>query len=321
MASTKVTIIYLYEILKKYSDEKHILSADDIRRKLKTVYGVDMERRAIYRNIEALRDLDIEIEGYTDNREGYYLVNRMFDTSDVRLLCDAVASSDIISSDISKSIMEKLIDTQSVYESSMIKRLIYVKDSYKKVNGSLFYNIDLLNVAINQGIKVSIKEITVNYDMESVISNEEIIISPYATCWAAGEYYLIVKQEGEKDLSHFRVSKISDIKLLERPIEMFFGGINPEEYAQKYIINKGEYRLGYDLEIKLDLWEDVVETFGENISVKGQYGDMIRIRINTIHSKIFDYITSNLGKCIVVGPKNFKDEIRNYLYDAYGMYW
>ena len=321
LASTKVTIIYLYEILKKYSDEKHILSTDDIRRKLRNVYGVDMERRAIYRNIEALRDLGIEIDGYTDNREGYYLVDRMFEISDVRLLCDAVASSDIISSDISRSIMEKLIDTQSVYESNMLKRLIYVKDSYKKVNGSLFYNLDLLNVAINQGIKVSIREITVNYDMDSVVSAEEIIISPYATCWAAGEYYLIVKQEGEKNLSHFRVSRISNIKLLERPIEMFFGGINPEEYAQKYIINKGEYRLGYDLEIKLDLWEDVVETFGENISVKGKSGDMIRIRINTIHSKIFDYITSNLGKCVVVGPKNFKDEIRNYIYDAYGMYW
>ena len=40
------------------------------------------------------------IDVYTDNREGYYLVDRMFEISDVRLLCDAVASSDIISSDI-----------------------------------------------------------------------------------------------------------------------------------------------------------------------------------------------------------------------------
>lgn len=321
LASTKVTIIYLYEILKKYSDEKHILSTDDIRRKLRNVYGVDMERRAIYRNIDALRDLGIEIDGYTDNREGYYLVDRMFEISDVRLLCDAVASSDIISSDISKTIMEKLIDTQSVYESNMLKRLIYVKDSYKKVNGNLFNNLDLLSVAINQGVKVSVSEMNVDYDKNFVLSDEEIVVSPYATCWATGEYYLIVKKEGDNDLSHLRISHISKIKLLERPIDMFFGGVNPEEYAKRYIINKGEFRLGYDLEISMHLWEDIFENFGENITVKGHTKDTIKIRINTIHSKIFDYVTSHLDKCVVVGPKDFKDEIRNYIYDAYGKYW
>ncbi len=321
MSGTKVTIIYLYEILKKYSDENHILSADDIRKKLRSVYGVDMERRAIYRNIEALRELDIEIDGYSDNREGYYLVDRMFETSDVRLLCDAVAASDIISDNISKDIMGKLIDTQSVYESRMLKRLIYVKDSYKKINGSLFYNLDLLSVAINQGVKVSVKEQIVDYDMNIVSMDEEIVVSPYATCWAAGEYYLIVKREGESDLSHLRVNKISEIKLLELPIEMFFGGVNPDEYAKRYIINKGEYRLAYELEISLKLWEDAVENFGENISVKRHTDKTIKIKINTIHSKIFEYVTSHLNDCIVVSPKDFKDEIRNYIYDAYLKYW
>ena len=55
MIASKATILCLYEILKKYTDESHILSAEKIREKLKSIYDVDMERRAIYRNIEAFR--------------------------------------------------------------------------------------------------------------------------------------------------------------------------------------------------------------------------------------------------------------------------
>lgn len=59
-----------------YTDETHIRSAEKIREKQKTVYDVNMERRAIYRNIDALRSIGIDIEGYQENREGYYLIDR-----------------------------------------------------------------------------------------------------------------------------------------------------------------------------------------------------------------------------------------------------
>ena len=94
MISQKATALCIYEILKKYSDEHHVLTTDKIREKLKIIYDVDMERRAIYRNIEALRSMGIEISDYKDNYEGYYLMERDFELSEVRLLCDAVASRD-----------------------------------------------------------------------------------------------------------------------------------------------------------------------------------------------------------------------------------
>lgn len=321
MISSKVTILCLYEILKKYSDENHILSAEDIRKKLKNIYDVDMERRAIYRNIDALREMNIDIEGYSDNREGYYLVDRMFEPSDIRMLCDAVASSDIISNDMSKEIMEKLLETQSVFEGNMLKRLIYVKDTHKKINKNLFYNLDLLNVAINQGRKVSLRTIQLNYDMENVVSPEQIVLSPYATFWAKGEYYIIVKKEGDTELSHLKVDRLTDINLLEQPIEMHFGGVNPEEYARRYIINKGEHLLNYELEIDPELWDEAVGLFGDSISVKGHSNSSIKIKVNTVNSTIFEFVAKYMGKCKVISPKEFREEIQKYVFDAYNRYW
>ena len=111
MIASKATILCLYEILKKYTDESHILSAEKIREKLKSIYDVDMERRAIYRNIEALRSMGIEIAGYQDNREGYFLIGREFELSEIRLLCDAVASSDMIKESSGKIIIKKLLES------------------------------------------------------------------------------------------------------------------------------------------------------------------------------------------------------------------
>lgn len=115
MISQKATTLCIYEILKKYSDEHHVLTTDKIREKLKIIYDVDMERRAIYRNIEALRSMGIEISDYKDNYKGYYLMERDFELSEVRLLCDAVAQSDMIKEATGKEIIKKFIDTQSIF--------------------------------------------------------------------------------------------------------------------------------------------------------------------------------------------------------------
>ena len=46
MIAQKATILCLCEILKKYSDENHILSAEKIREKLKIIYDVDIDRKS-----------------------------------------------------------------------------------------------------------------------------------------------------------------------------------------------------------------------------------------------------------------------------------
>ena len=58
----KLKIVYLIEILTKYTDEEHLLNATQIIEKLKA-YGVEAERKSIYSDIQLLCDnniLDVE---------------------------------------------------------------------------------------------------------------------------------------------------------------------------------------------------------------------------------------------------------------------
>lgn len=322
MISQKATILCVYEILKKYSDENHMISAEKIREKLKVIYDVDMERRAIYRNIDALRSMGIEIEGYTDNREGYYLIDRTFEPSEVRLLCDAVAASDMIKEETSREIINKLIDTQSVFQGRMLQKTVYVKEKQKIVNKQLFYNIDTLNIAINHGCKVAVHLLEYNMDIELVESDRgAVVISPYATMWAFGDYYILAKPEDEEELTHYRIDYLKDIIILERNVDMIFGGVNPAQYAEKFIYQNGENIERYDIECDKALWNPLAETFGNQISVIRNEESKVVVKIRCIPSVMRKWVLEHLDRCEVVAPKHFRDEIQKTVMEAYKKYW
>ena len=214
------------------------------------------------------RSMGIDIEGYQENREGYYLIDREFELSEIRLLCDAVAASDMIKEETGKKIIRKLINTQSIFQGRMLQKTVFVKSEKKILNKQLFYNIDALNVAINQGCKVSAR--MMEYGMDNELTEKQdspIVFSPYVTLWAEGNYYILVKREGGDELEHIRVDLIKDIVILERGIDMIFGGFNPGQYAKEHIFQNGEKKERHEIECSVKLWQDIVDNFGKDAEV------------------------------------------------------
>ncbi len=325
MISQKATALCIYEILKKYSDENHVLTTEKIREKLKIIYDVDMERRAVYRNIEALRSMGIEINDYKDNYEGYYLMERDFELSEVRLLCDAVAQSNMIKEETGKKIIKKLINTQSIFQGRMLQKTVFVKSENRIPNKQIFYNIDALNTAINQGCKVSVKLLEYGLNNELIERNDSpIVISPYVTLWAAGNYYIIAQIETTDDLTHFRIDMLKDICLLERGIDMIFGGINPGQYATTKIIRNDEPKEHFDITCDISLWQEIADLFGTDAILlhnQNYFEKNIKVKIHTTHSQMLSFVMNHLCNCEVIGPKRFRDEIQKTVMDAYKKYW
>ena len=325
MISQKATALCIYEILKQYSDENHILTTDMLRKKMKMIYDVDMDRRTIYRCIDALREMNIEISDYQSNHEGYFLMDRAFELSQVRLLCDAVAQSDMIKEETGKAIMKKLIDTQSIFQGRMLQKTVFIKGENGIANKSVFYNIDALNTAINQGCKVS--AVLLEYGLNNELVEREdspIVISPYATLWTAGNYYILGKIEGMDQLSHIRIDRMRDIYPLEQGVDMFFGGINPNQYAKEKILLNGETPVHYDITCDNSLWQEIAEKFGTDASVLHGMelcGSKIKVRIHTIPSKMRDFVMTHLCACNVIAPKGFREEIQQIVMEAYKNYW
>lgn len=71
--------VFIYDILREYTDRDHHLTQESIRRILEDKDQLQVERKAVSHNINALLDEDFNIfgnsrEGYWYDRWGYFAV-------------------------------------------------------------------------------------------------------------------------------------------------------------------------------------------------------------------------------------------------------
>ena len=103
----KLLIIYILEVLQKYSDKNHWLTQADIIEMIKQDYGMDSERKAISRNLKLLIDHGYNIER-NESVGGYCLTETDFSPEDVFMLWEGLMASKYISAEEMKGLVNKL---------------------------------------------------------------------------------------------------------------------------------------------------------------------------------------------------------------------
>ena len=101
----KLALIRIMQILERESDVDHPLKQEDIARILQRDYGIELERKAVGRNLALLEEAGFDI---ANDRRGSYLCERMFDDNELRLLIDSILASKHISAKDSKSLIDRL---------------------------------------------------------------------------------------------------------------------------------------------------------------------------------------------------------------------
>ena len=99
MLSDKAISLCVLDILREYSDETHTLTAQQIIQKISSEYGFNrrIDRRTIYSAIDTIEAVGYEVSKPSDNGTGYYLLDKPLESSEAKLLCDAVCSFPFIS--------------------------------------------------------------------------------------------------------------------------------------------------------------------------------------------------------------------------------
>ena len=105
--------LYIVNILKKYNDESHSLSVQEIIDYVKDIYGVLNDRRTIERNIDLLinkLDYDIEITK-VGNKKFYHILNNPdvdFEPGEIRTIIDTFSYAPFVPTSISDEIINKV---------------------------------------------------------------------------------------------------------------------------------------------------------------------------------------------------------------------
>jgi predicted DNA-binding transcriptional regulator YafY len=209
----KLALLRIWQILQKHSDYDHPLTQEDIIKYLEKDYGIEMERKAVGKNIADLRDAGIDIGS---RRAGSYIDSREFEDSELKLLIDGVLQSKYITAHHSKDLIEKLCGLSNKYFRSHVKNVYSVNDWSKTENQALFYNIDVVDEAIATGKQVQYDYNKYGVDAKLHKSSFQRV-SPYQLILHNQRYYLMGYSDYWGNMTFHRLDRISNMRLYDKP--------------------------------------------------------------------------------------------------------
>ncbi len=326
--SHRLRLLKVLDCLKLKSDAEHPISAVEIAEELGK-YGISVERKAIYKDIEALQSAGFQIEVTGKPKRGYYLSVREFELPEVSLLIDAVQSAGFVPKDRSRSLVKKLQNLVSVYEAEELKNRICIENRSKSANESVYNTIELLNGAIKSSVAVKIKYAKTVLDGTRLAAEyKDMIINPYALLWESDHYYLIGNNVKYENLIHLRVDRIAEISLTKRKARHFS---EVSEYKQRFdtadysrkVFNMfgGEMRR-IDLECKVELLNQITDKFSDFIMIRHLKGEKtFRFSVDAVISEgLVGWLMQFGGDIKVLSPDDLKQRVKETAQNLINIY-
>ncbi len=326
----KMLILNILDILKKYTDENHRLSAKEIGDILEREYEQVVDRKAIKRNLMNLLDFGYDIE-YTEtvrtSKSGeeeslcsdWYL-NREFTDPELRLLIDSLLFSKTIPYNRCKDLTEKLKGLSNTYFSSKVRHIRSLPED-RLQNKELFYTIDILDEAIEAGKMVAFRYNEYDVDKKQHPRKDKSgdaadhIVSPYQMAATNGWYYLICNRKHFDDLSNYRVDRISGIRILDEPaapmrsIKGLEHGLDLPKHMAENIYMFGGDSIKVVFRAKRYIVGDILDWFGGDVAFTDVTETEVTATVQVNELAMF-YWAMQYGEHVeVIEPPELRDKV------------
>ena len=316
----RIRVLYLYELLRKYTDEEHPMSSTEIRQRMKERFGVEIHRTTLPRDIEVLRAAGIEVMQERHKSLHYYLADRSFSIPELRILIDAVQSSKFITESKSRDLIEKLMSLTSETSADKLRRTVHVTGKAKSDNEKGYYIVDAINEAINLGCKISFHYFDYDGKKHHVLKNdgEPYTVSPYDLIWDGDYYYLTGFCDDRGEVRVFRVDRIEkQPELLGEEAVKPPKGYRVEKYTQEVF---RMFATQATTEVKLlcenSMMKAIIDKFGTKVHTKAVDKDHFLATVKVCTSPTFyRWVFGWGGMMRIEGPEEVQSHYRDVLLD------
>lgn len=316
--NSKIKLLYIKDILEKYTDEAHVMNSSEILSKLESVYGIRCERKSLYSDIEVLMSYGTDIIKTRTPRNGFFVGTREFELAELRLLSDAVQAADFISKNKTKRLIERIESFASVYQASSIKEQVYIDSRPKCDNERIFYSIDALDTAIKseKKVKVVYSRRSVGEKFSATKIQREFVLSPYAMIWSKDHYYLVANNEKYDNLMNLRIDRIDSVDITEedaRPfseVSSYKTRFDAADYSRKTFNMYSGTEETIELKCHNSLLEEMLDRFGETVSVRSSGEDCFSVRTEAfVNDGLVSWIMQFGNSVKVVAPSSLAQKV------------
>lgn len=299
----KMLNMLILEILREYSDHEHRLTQQEIIRLLKSDYDMDCDRRSVKNNIVYLKELGYEIS----MEHGYCLLEREFDDAELRMLIDSVLFSKNLTRKQAETLIKKLKSMGNKYFSAKVNHISNLPNLHHGDNKQLMYTVDTISEAISKYKKISFVYNLYASDLKLHPKTEErYVVNPYQIVANNGFYYLIGNYDKYNDISHYRLDRMTCVKMLpeqRKPQNQVIGleqGLNLPKHMAEHIYMFSGQSVTIKMRVDETIISELVDWFGKDFHIQKEEGSnhvLARLKCN---EKAFFYWALQYGAYVEV---------------------
>ena len=316
----KPRILYLYRILFERTDEEHPLTTTQLIKILEEESGISTHRTTIAKDITTLQEFGLDVVTVRSTQSKYFVGSRKFELPELKLLIDAVESSKFITKKKSYTLIEKIYTLASTGQVSKLKRNNYVTGRIKPDNEQIYYIVDAINDAINEGRQISFQYYDYTGFKKKVLKNKGEVykLSPYTLLWNGDYYYVLGYSEKKEKVISFRVDRIAETpQILSVDAEPMPKDFDLEHYTKEVFFMYDGEQTKVDLRCDNSLMKTMIDRFGEEVTTLAY--DMTSFRLITevsVSQTFFGWVFGFGGKVQILAPDNVKEQYKQMIMQA-----
>lgn len=321
MAHKKLKLLYLAQFLREQTDEEHTVTVNDMISYLAEL-GIPAERKAIYDDLELLELFGMDIVRTRTKTHNYYLGQREFELPELKMLIDVVQSSPFLTAKKSMELIGKLEHLTSAAQAGSLRRQVYVLNRVKTINEQLYYNIDGINLAINQSRCIRFRYFDWGIDGKRNYRREGAF---YQECPAAlcvdRNYYLVTYRPQEQKFIHFRVDRISDLSVSDQSRPPLPADFDPATYVRTIFDMHSGQQQWVTLELDEKLLNVAMDRFGRDAHYrKGENGTVIVSAQVEVSPTFLSWVLCFGGQAKILTPQSAAQQLQELAREALQRY-
>lgn len=355
----KLLILYILDILQKYSDEQHRLSQKEILDILRKEYEMPVDRKAVRRNLLNLIEYGSDIEYREVSRKeifkkktedevhweenddesedenvlwtDFYLKQK-FSDEELRLLIDSLLFSAHIPYQQTKELIEKLESLSNVYFKSRTQ-YIYPLSQNRTDNKQVFYTIGVLDEAIRANKKVVFEYAEYHTDKKMYSkrrpdgSIRTYTVTPYQMVAQEGKYYLICNYDKYDDISNYRVDRIRNIEVLDeegKPFESLkWSGnqrLNLTDYMKEHVYMYSSKNSLVKFRIVKEMISDVIDLFGKEVHFSEETDTHVVVTVRVNERSAEQFAKNYAPDVMILEPERLREKLKEEMKRAWEAY-
>ena len=196
-------------------------------------------------------------------------------------------------------------------QAEKIRRHLYAADRVKADNHQIYYTVDAITDAIDEGKKICFQYYEYSGDKEKLLRRDgaKYCVSPYALVWDDNHYYMLAFSDDRQIMVNYRVDRMCNTEMTQETAVPMPAGFDMDEYVQHQFRMFAGEEVEVVLECRNEMMKYIVDQFGEEVETRPASEETFFAKVSVADSPTFyGWVFPFEGKVKIAEPQEIQDK-------------